>query len=283
MLSRELASWLNVNGFNEPRKVSPVGGGSISQSNLIEAHSGARLFVKQLEAPPSRFFEAEMEGLSYLSAACNLPVPEVFGYGTSFIAMEYLQPRQHHADFWALLGELLACLHSQTREQFGFVNDNYCGLSVQTNAFHSCGYDFYTSQRLLPQAELAHHAKLLSSADYDNILRVCELLPQRIPVQPASLLHGDLWSGNIHVSKVGEPVFIDPAVYYGWAEMDLAMTQLFGGFPAQFYQAYSSVRPLDADWRGRIPLYNLYPLLNHLNLFGGSYLEDIRTILARFA
>ena len=123
----------------------------------------------------------------------------------------------------------------------------------------------------------------INQQDHHQVLSLAAKLPDLIPEQPASLIHGDLWSGNAIAGPLGEPAMIDPAVHYGWAEAELGMTTLFGGFPQAFYSAYEEVRPLDAGWRERLPIYNLYHVLNHVNLFGEGYLGQARSILHRFA
>lgn len=281
-MPKDLESWLSANQYREGAIRTPVSGGCISQAWFIQAKNGKQLFIKYMDDVPERFYESEAEGLDYLGRVGNIQVPEVLGFGQSFIALEYIKPGVQQAGFWQNLGYQLAHLHLVTREQFGFINDNYCGTSIQHNVYDTDGFHFFAQHRLKCQADLAYAAHLLSSREYDQILKIAGRLNQWLPSQPASLLHGDLWSGNVHVSEKGDPVFIDPAVYFSWAEIDIAMTNLFGGFPDRFYQAYQEVRPLEKGWQERLPLYNLYPLLNHLNLFGSGYLESIKTILKRF-
>lgn len=282
-MPKDLESWLAINHYVEGAVRTPMAGGCISQAWLVQAKNGEQIFIKYLDDVPERFYESEVEGLDYLGRVGNVVVPQVLGYGKSFIAMEYVTPAAQKPDFWEQLGHQLARLHGVTREQFGFVNDNYCGTSIQRNTYESDGYTFFGQHRLIYQADLALQNESLSPKQYEQILNIADQLGEWIPNQPASLLHGDLWSGNVHVSSKGEPVFIDPAVYFAWAEIDIAMTKLFGGFPDRFYQAYQEVRPLESAWQDRLSLYNLYPLLNHLNLFGSGYLDSIDVILKRYA
>ena len=144
------------------------------------------------------------------------------------------------------------------------------------------GHDFFREQRLRIQIKWANNKSLLDPKDIQKLEGLLLRLPELIPEQPASLLHGDLWSGNLITNRNGKPTLIDPAVYYGWAEADLAMTDLFGHYPDEFYQAYTNINPLEAGYRSRFPLYNLYHLINHLNLFGRGYLSQIRTILNQY-
>ena len=145
------------------------------------------------------------------------------------------------------------------------------------------GHAFFCDYRLLNQARLAYDNGFLESPWIIFIESICERLTELIPTQPASLLHGDLWSGNLLVNEEGLPALIDPAVYYGWREADIAMTFLFGGFPHDFYNSYNEIWSLESDWRKRVPLYNLYHLLNHLNIFGVSYLEQVQSTISRYA
>ncbi len=282
MIPADLEAWFNTNGIDSSKSRQNVSGGCISEALRIDSPQGP-LFVKFRQHAPPRFYEAEAEGLDYLHLACNLKVPEVIAYGDRFIVMNFIQPAPHAAHFWEELGHQLALLHACERDQFGFINDNYCGETRQVNTLDVDGHHFFAQCRLLFQARMAWDNGKLEAMDMKAIERICERLPRLIPEQPASLLHGDLWSGNVHVSPEGKPVFIDPAVYFGWAEIDLAMTRLFGGFPERFYQAYQEQRPLERGWEKRLPLYNLYPLLNHLNLFGSGYQASVRDILKRFS
>jgi fructosamine-3-kinase len=177
----------------------------------------------------------------------------------------------------------LAALHDHTSDKFGFEHDNYCGRTPQPNTWTSDGYQFFKEHRLVYQARLAQHSGLLSTSDLQRVEALSNRLVELVPAQPASLIHGDLWTGNAETGPEGEPALIDPAAHYGWAEAELAMTTLFGSFPPDFYRAYEQTHPLEPGWRSRLPLYNLYHLLNHVNLFGRSYLPQVQRILDRFA
>jgi fructosamine-3-kinase len=278
----DLQAWLKSQRLHDSVGLTPITGGDVSEAFCLTDSKGAKYFIKQKFSAPSRFFESEAQGLSYLNVSCNLKTPNVLAYGNQFIVMDYMASAPQGKRFWESLGEDLALMHSCTREQFGFVNNNYCGTTPQINQFCDDGYEFFSHQRLRYQADLALSAGLLLPADYQGIIELAQRLYQWIPDQPPSLLHGDLWSGNVLVSEQGGPVFIDPAVYYGWPETDLAMTRLFGGFPPRFYEAYAACIDLEPSWEDRIPIYNLYHLLNHLNLFGESYYASVREVLDRF-
>jgi fructosamine-3-kinase len=282
MLPQDLDNWLSAAAFY-PLHDTVVDGGSICRNVVCENTTGDRLFVKYLDEAPANFFQCEAEGLSYLQSASNVKTPKVHACGANFLALSYIPPKHHSADYWETLGRQLALIHSLTRDLHGFANDNYCGNRVQLNRQHKDGYEFFISNRLLPLAESALDRRLIDVSDLQAIESLCLRLDALVPEQPASLLHGDLWSGNVHVSEKGQPVFIDPAVYFSWAEIDLAMTRLFGGFDQRFYDAYEEVRPLERGWRQRIHLYNLYPVLNHLLMFGAGYLGQVRGILSRYS
>jgi fructosamine-3-kinase len=173
-------------------------------------------------------------------------------------------------------------MHQINGNYFGFDSDNYCGKTPQVNTPCADGFDFFLKYRLATQIELASDAGLMNKNDITIVESIAQKLNQFIPKQPASLLHGDLWNGNVIYSHSG-PALIDPATYYGWAEADLAMTRLFGGFDDTFYHGYQEVRPLEPGFEERAPLYNLYHLLNHLNLFGSGWYDSVMAVARRYA
>jgi fructosamine-3-kinase len=195
--------------------------------------------------------------------------------------LEYIEAGARREDFWETLGEQLARLHLRTSPRFGFEHNNYIGSTPQINTWEEDGYKFFGEQRLLYQGELAQ--KNLLIPNLQSLISLIKKLPYLIPPQPASLIHGDLWNGNIHNDEQGAPVLIDPAAHYGWAEAELAMMNLFGNTPEKFFKAYEGIRPLEKGYRERFDLYNLYHLLNHANLFGGSYLASVNAVLKKYA
>jgi protein-ribulosamine 3-kinase len=214
-------------------------------------------------------YAAEFEGLRALRAA-GVRAPEPYAHGVrgkiAFIEMEELALGA--APDWPAMGRMLAALHRHTGPRFGWERDNWIGLAPQLNGWSDDWASFYLERRLAPQLTRAGMKVDLEKAG--------RLLESHHP--QASLLHGDLWSGNAGFAPEG-PVIFDPAVYYGDREADLAMTELFGGFPPAFYAAYEEAFPLDEGYAGRTPLYNLYHLLNHLNLFGGGYRAQVMRTL----
>ena len=244
--------------------------------------SGAtQLFVKLNAVRYADAFAAEADGLGALRAA-GLSAPRPLAHGASgeraFLALEWLELREG-GDF-AALGYALAELHRRTGASFGWQRDNYIGVTPQLNAVSNDWIEFWRARRLAPQLALAE-AHGHGAALRNDLALLVERLPALFSnyVPQASLLHGDLWRGNAAFLADGSPVVFDPAVYRGDREADLAMTELFGGFPPDFYAAYREAWPLDPGYATRKHLYNLYHLLNHLNLFGGGYLEQVRATL----
>lgn len=253
----------------------PVGGGCINSAYLVEdgAH---RFFVKTNRASNLAMFEAEAEGLREISATHTIRVPAPICTGTAldsaFLVLEFLDLHPQGEDRAEMLGRQLADMHRVAGTQYGWHRDNTIGSTLQINTPTDNWPEFWRDRRLGPQLVLA-----ASNGHNGTFQRRAEHLMARLDgffagyVPPPSLLHGDLWSGNRAYLHSGEPVIFDPAVYYGDREADLAMTELFGGFSTAFYAAYREAFPLDPGYRVRKTLYNLYHVLNHLNLFGGGY------------
>jgi protein-ribulosamine 3-kinase len=262
---------------------TPLGGGSISAVERLDTTAGPVVLKRNPHAPRG-FFEAEAEGLNTLrTAASGLVIPRVFAVADDFVLLEWLEPGRRGAGSNEDFGRALARLHRTTSPAFGFSRDTFCGTTRQPNAWTPAWVDFYATARLGHQVRLATDAGLLSAAD----VRVFDALIARLdtllmePAEGACLIHGDLWSGNYLVT-IGGPALIDPAVYYAHREMELGMMTLFGGFASAVFDAYDDAFALDAGWRDRQPLYQLYHLLNHLNLFGHGYHGQVMTIAQRF-
>ncbi|MBS1582833.1 MAG: fructosamine kinase family protein [Bacteroidetes bacterium] len=264
----------------------PVGGGSINDAYRLGTDAGT-FFVKTNQADrfPS-LFEAEADGLERLRRAGALRVPRVIAFGeeqdTSYLLLEHIGGGGRDTAYWEELGRGLARLHAHTAPLFGLERSNYIGSLVQVNTPHASWPDFFIHCRLEPLVKRARDKQRIDGAMALRFERLFARLDHLFPQEPPALLHGDLWSGNILCAADGAPVLIDPAVYYGHREMDLAMTKLFGGFEDAFYGAYQAERPMEPGWRGRMDLCNLYPLLGHALLFGGSYAAQADACLKRF-
>ena len=259
-------------------EATPVSGGCIHQSLRISTALGESFFLKWSSAPARDTFFAEANGLEALADLGGPRVPEVIGYSPpddspSWLLLEFVPHGPETDDYWEALGRGIAHIHRPRPEPYGWEHPNYIGSLPQANEVTEDWSEFWWTRRLLPQLTTAREGDRLPEG-WDE----WELLEARLPDLMAgagletSLLHGDLWSGNVFAGPSGEPILVDPAVYRGHAEVDLAMTELFGGFPNSFYAAYWSVRPpMDGYREIRRSLYQLYPLLVHVNLFGGSY------------
>ncbi len=261
----------------------PVYGGDINQSYKIKTSHGD-FFIKLNDAQlfPG-MFEKEAHGLQAIQKTGSIRVPRVVKCGetgdTAFLLMEYIEEGKKAGNFWENFGRQLADMHRHTEKFYGFYEDNYIGSLLQFNTPDPSWVNFYIEQRLKPQIKMAANNQKLDIDMLDAFERLFDKLHDLLPDEFPHLLHGDLWNGNFLTAKDGTPVLIDPAVYYGNREVDLAMTKLFGGFDEKFYQAYNEAYPLLSGWEERIPIYQLYPLLVHVNLFGGGYADSIRRIL----
>lgn len=263
-----------------------AGGGGCINATFTLRDAGRAFFVKLNSAALAHMFEAEAAGLEEIAASGAIRVPTAICHGVSgdqsFLVLEQLTLGQGSDASHAQLGRQLAEMHRHCAERYGWVRDNTIGSTAQHNTPTHDWVEFWRERRLGFQLRLA--------ADNGHGGRLQQLGDQLLPnleaffaghVPAAALLHGDLWSGNFAFLEDGNPVIFDPAVYYGDRETDLAMTELFGGFSPRFYQAYEEAFPLDPGYEPRKQLYNLYHVLNHLNLFGGGYLGQAESIMGR--
>ena len=270
------------------RATTPVSGGSINEAYRLEGADGARYFLKLNEAKQLPMFVAEAGGLNEIAATQTIHVPHPIAHGVagkqSYLVLEHLELSSRGNAH--LLGEQLAALHRCTSANFGFAQDNFIGTTPQPNAWPKNGkadwINFWRDQRLGFQLRLA-----AQNGYGGQLQRLGEKLSDALPAffvaytPQTSLLHGDLWSGNHAFLADGMPTIFDPATYYGDRECDLAMTELFGGYPAEFYVAYRAAYPLDSGYASRRDLYNLYHILNHANLFGGGYAKQAEQMIQR--
>jgi protein-ribulosamine 3-kinase len=287
-------------------RASPVGGGCINPSARLETDVGEVFFAKWNPAPLQGFFATEARGLAALAkaAAGALRVPQVIGYGEGeggdpgWLALEYIPQGSLAPGYGEALGRGLAALHRAGGEgteseesgstSYGWEESNYIGSLPQSNASRALWGEFWRDERILPQVERARDMGHFPGRESDQLNMLVEALPgilEGADEDGPSLLHGDLWSGNVYPGPAGEPVLIDPSVYRGHREVDLAMSELFGGFSPSFYQAYDEAWPVSPRYDAvRRDAYQLYYLLVHVNLFGfgyvGSSMSAVRRLLA---
>ena len=267
------------------RQRQPLSGGCINQAWRIS--DGQRTFFVKVNAAASLpMFEAEAAGLAELAATETVQVPEPLGHGVAaehaWLMLEYLPLVSSGTRAMEKLGSSLAALHAQPCKGFGWHRDNAIGATPQINAYCDDWIEFWREQRLGFQLDLAARNGYVGALQQQGEQLRARLDGLFVGHSPTpALLHGDLWSGNAGCTVEGEPVIFDPAVYQGDREADLAMTELFGGFPESFYAAYREALPLATGYPQRRTLYNLYHVLNHLNLFGGSYLTQAEQMMAQ--
>lgn len=283
-LARHLS--LHLGTHVDIEREMPVGGGSINDSYRLDTNEGP-FFVKvnSAERYPA-MFEAEADGLRRLRTAGALRVPGVIAQGEDhddgYLLLEHLSAGKRSATFWEDFGRGLARLHAHTNKAFGLERDNYIGTLRQVNTLDREWASFFIHHRLEPLVKRARDKRKVEAGMALRFERLYNKLDGLFPKELPALLHGDLWSGNFLTGPDGAAAVIDPAVYYGHREMDVAMTKLFGGFEDGFYAGYNAERPLEQGWEERVDLCNLYPLLVHVNLFGGAYPAQIEAILRRF-
>ena len=288
---------LDALGRGAPISLASIGGGCIADAKVAAFEDGGKVFIKTADGvAQSHMFQREAEGLAALACARAIRLPEVLAVDQHALVLEWISGAQKKPGFAKTFGRNFAKLHEYRGKTCGFPQDNFIGSTRQCNApvdgkwedadddDGSAWPEFFLERRLRFQVRLAEDrghgielSRLLDRAE-SSIFEYLEAA-----IEPASILHGDLWSGNFMVDEQGEACLIDPAVYYGHREADLAMTRLFGGFEPLFYSAYNETLPLAAGHQDRLPIYQLYHVLNHLNLFGGSYYAQSQRILQRYA
>ncbi len=264
-------------------------GGCINETGILETTEGDFFLKWNQKSLYPDMFEKEKRGLELLNSADhNLSTPKPILTRSDeqhiFLILENIVSTWKQPDYWQKLGNGLAQLHRNSHKSFGLDHDNYIGSLKQTNTENENWLDFFRENRIEFMFKMASDSGFFNKSDkssLDNMFRQLEeLCPDNMH---ASLLHGDLWSGNLMVDNEGKPCLIDPAVYFGFREMEIAYTELFGRFDEDFYDSYNEEWPLEVGYEERKNIWNLYPLLVHVNLFGGSYATSVKSILNKFS
>ncbi|GAA4314759.1 fructosamine kinase family protein [Pontixanthobacter gangjinensis] len=270
-------SGIEISGF------SPLTGGDINQVFLLESDSGKYVVKLNNAKRYPDMFEAEKLGLEKLLEPGVIDVPKPLRTGQvdakSYLLLEHKPSGNKASDFWEIFGRELARLHQHTSDKFGLEKDNYIGSLPQYNEERATASAFYIEMRLQPQIKMARDRGFDLNVS-DSFFRNCEEI---IPREAPALVHGDLWNGNYLVNAEGLPCLIDPAVALAPREMDIGMMHLFGGFQEPLFEAYNAEFPLQAGWEQRIPLWQLYYLLVHLNIFGASYKSQVTSIIRKYS
>ena len=280
LLSQKLSKQININAIEKAY------GGSINQSFKLKTNAG-NYFIKinNFKLFP-KLFETEAKGLLHLKNTNSFKIPQLIEVGVydnlCFLLLEYIEQSTAKGDFWLTFAENLVELHKNTDSFFGLDYYNYNGSLNQINDKKDNWSDFFIENRLQFQCKLALDNKKVNYDFVKTFERIYNPINQLFPIENPALLHGDFWSGNYLISHKNEAVLIDPAVYYGHREMDIAMSLLFGGFDKKLYYHYNEIFPLEKGWEKRVDIANLYPLMVHVNLFGEAYAQRVKGIIKRY-
>lgn len=286
-MTNQIVHNLLVEAGYEPQNIRSVSGGDINAAYAFETF-GKKYFLKcnTKEGLP-QLFEKEKNGLEELDKYSKFHIPIVIKVGEfedwQYLVLEFLEEGRPSKKSWEDFGISLAEMHCQTAAKFGFFEDNYLGSRHQDNSYKNDWPTFYAENRILPLVKWLVDEKLISHNHIKFADHLCHRLSEIYPNEAPALTHGDLWSGNYFVQKNSEITILDPAVYYAHREMDLGFAKLFGGFNAEFYDAYHQNFPLESGWENRLRISQLYPLLFHALRFGGSYVGSVEGILKQFS
>lgn len=266
--------------------ISPISGGCIHHAQKVRTDRGL-YFIKINKALDENMFKTEFSGLQLLETANEIDVPTPIAFGSynnqAYLILEFIESQYRKSDFWIDFGKSLANLHRKHQnDRYGLSYNNYIGRLDQINDFHEDWLTFFIERRLEIQLKLAYNNRYIDRSYLSRFKDFYNKLPDLLPIEPPSLLHGDLWSGNFMTGAEGQPLIIDPAVYYGNREIELSFTQMFGGFDRLFYNSYFEAYPLEPGFDNRVEIYNIYPHLVHVNMFGTSYLGGVTSVLRRY-
>lgn len=258
-------------------------GGDINDAAIITLETEAIYFLKWNTNASTSMFHTETKGLKLLSdAKTSLLIPKTLLSGNDFLLLSVIETGTKTTNSDLEFGIELAKLHQCSASQFGLDHDNFIGKLPQSNTTHTNWADFFITERIEPQIKMGVDSGKFSPELIQKVDKIHSVIQSSFPEEAPALLHGDIWSGNYMYSVDGAVSIYDPAVYFGHREMDISMTRLFGGFSDQFYEGYNSAFPLAEDFEQRVSIYNLYPVLVHVNLFGGGYIQQAKRILDRF-
>ncbi len=266
-----------------PHKIIRLQGGDINQVYHCFTKNNQLVVKVNIAGKFPNMFEKEKKGLELLKPS-NFLIPKIFSIGSfrklDYLILEYIKPGK--AINWEKFGENLANLHQLSNNKFGLGYDNYIGSIHQINTYENNWLNFYTNHRIIHLMIVARNKNLLNYQDCRKIESMCGSFKDFITFTLPTLLHGDLWSGNIICSENGSPVLIDPAVYFGHPEIDWAMLDLFGNYPQYSFEIYNEINPLEKGFEERKSIHQLYPLLVHLVLFGRSYYSSVMSKVKRY-
>lgn len=284
MLPKSIQNIIEKKLGDKITSIKSVLGGDINTTYRLTFKSDQTAFLKMNEEAPSFMFQAESKGLKLLqSADTELTIPNVLLLGDNFLLLEWIEEGGGKPGSAYNFGVELAKLHKTSDSRFGLDHDNFIGRLPQSNTQHNNWPDFFAIERIEPQIKMGIESHKLNRSVLKEAASLYKKLGSIFPKEQPALLHGDLWSGNYMFTQKSSAGIFDPAVYYGHREMDISMTRLFGGFSADFYSGYNDEYPLEAGFEDRIKLCNLYPVLVHANLFGGSYSRQAENIIKNYA
>lgn len=286
-INRALQNWFREQGLSEEiNHTQSIGGGSINSAFKISTRNDSWFLKFNSARAHPQMFESEYHGLKLMADSKTIRIPEPFyfyeGDQYSCILMEWIDQGARTTDFWTRFAQELAQMHQCSEEYFGLDFDNYMGSLPQKNTPHPDFISFFIQERLEPQIKLARDDGYISPKHIKHCERMYAELASIFPEEKPALVHGDLWNGNFMNDENGNPLIMDPAVYFGHREVDIAMTTMFGGFSSEFYEAYQNFYPMEKSWESRLDYYKLYPILIHVNLFGYSYVSSFERIISRF-
>lgn len=284
MLPESISQKINDHFDTDISGIKSVHGGDINQAAQLFLQNGESFFIKWNQNADPTMFSKEAKGLKLLSqAGSGLRIPDTLASGENFLVLEWIENGAKNETSSYNFGRQLALMHKSSADSFGLDHDNFIGRLPQSNTKHSNWSDFFAIERIEPQIQMAIEEGKIERSLFRTIQNLYGKFGHIFPQEKPALLHGDLWSGNYMFDSNGDASIFDPAVYYGHREMDISMTRLFGGFSNDFYEGYNKEYPLEEGFEGRVKLYNLYPILVHTNLFGGSYSRQAEQIIRHYA